>query len=301
MSDPIVLFENVTKQFNSTRAVDNVSFEVKKGRLLGLLGPNGSGKTTIIRMLTHILIPDAGTVRMYGNRIGPDTQARIGYLPEERGLYKKMKVGEQLIYLCRLRGLKHADAQNRIRYWLDRFEAINYINKELGELSKGMQQKIQFIATIAHDPDCLILDEPFSGLDPINSELLKKIMLELKQAGRTIFFATHRMEHAEQLCEDLALFNKGKLILSGEVAKIRASYGNNSIRIRFDGDNRFLDQLKKVRIIHRSSHYAEIRLLNGADDQEVLARAQEHARILSYELTEPGLQEIFIDMVTKDT
>lgn len=299
MNNSIVTFDNVTKLFGDERAVDGVSFEVKKGRIFGLLGPNGAGKTTSIRMLTYILVPDSGSVRLFGEPVGPQTQHWLGYLPEERGLYKKMKVAEQLIYLGRLRGLSRQAAEKSIRYWLERFEAIDWVDKEIGELSKGMQQKIQFIATIAHDPECLIFDEPFSGLDPINSELLKQVIIELKNAGKTIFFATHRMEQVEQLCDDIALFNKGKLILCGDLAEIRSSYGNNSVRLRFDGDNSFLDNLENVRINNRSAHYAEIRLFEGTNEQLILTEALKHVRIQSFELIEPGLQEIFIDSVSQ--
>jgi ABC-2 type transport system ATP-binding protein len=300
MSDSIVAFHGVTKSFGDHRAVDDVSFDVHKGRIFGLLGPNGAGKTTSIRMLTYILKPDSGSIRVFGTPVGPETQTRLGYLPEERGLYKKMKVGEQLIYLCRLRGLSRNDARQRIRFWLERFEAISWIGKEVGELSKGMQQKIQFVATIAHDPDCLIFDEPFSGLDPINSEMLKEVILELRNEGKTIFFATHRMEQVEQLCDDIALFSKGKLILNGDLDRIRSSYGHNSIRLRFIGDGSFLSGLQNVRINNKSTNFAEIRLLDGSDDQAILRQAQQHVRVLGFELVQPSIQEIFIDSVSRE-
>jgi len=300
MSDSIVRFNGVTKKFGDFHAVDDVSFEVRQGRIFGLLGPNGAGKTTSIRMLTYILKPDAGSITVFGIPTGPETQARLGYLPEERGLYKKMKVGEQLIYLARLRGLSRHDARDRIRYWLERFGAYDWIGQEVGELSKGMQQKIQFVATISHDPDCLIFDEPFSGLDPINSEMLKDVILELRDAGKTIFFATHRMEQVEQLCDDIALFNKGRLILNGDLDEIRSSYGHNSIRLRFTGDSRFLSELKNVRINNRSTNFAELRLLEGADDQAILQQAQRHVRIRGFELVQPSIQEIFIDSVSRE-
>ncbi len=299
MSDSIVEFSNVTKQFGNHRAVDNVSFVVRKGRIFGLLGPNGAGKTTSIRMLTYILKPDSGSIKMFGQPVGPETQKKLGYLPEERGLYKKMKVGEQLIYLCRLKGFTREKARSQIRYWLERFGALDWIGQEVGELSKGMQQKVQFIATIAHDPDCLIFDEPFSGLDPINSEMLKEAILELRDAGKTIFFATHRMEQVEQLCDDIALFNKGKLILQGDLTEIRSSYGLNSIRLRFSGDSRFLNNMENIRINNRSTNYAELRLLEGANDQLILREAQRHVRIHAFELVQPSIQEIFIDSVSK--
>ncbi len=300
MSDSIVRFNGVTKKFGDFRAVDDVSFEVRQGRIFGLLGPNGAGKTTSIRMLTYILKPDSGSITVFGIPAGPETQARLGYLPEERGLYKKMKVGEQLIYLARLRGLSRQDARERIRYWLERFGAYEWIGQEVGELSKGMQQKIQFVATISHDPDCLIFDEPFSGLDPINSEMLKDVILELRDAGKTIFFATHRMEQVEQLCDDIALFNKGQLILNGDLNQIRSSYGHNSIRLRFTGDSRFLSELKNVRVNNRSTNFAELRLLQDADDQAILREAQKYVRVQGFELVQPSIQEIFIDSVTRE-
>ncbi len=299
MSDSIVEFSNVTKRFGEHRAVDNVSFVVRQGRIFGLLGPNGAGKTTSIRMLTYILKPDSGSIKMFGQPVGPETQKKLGYLPEERGLYKKMKVGEQLIYLCRLKGFTREKARDRIRYWLKRFGALDWIGQEVSELSKGMQQKVQFVATIAHDPDCLIFDEPFSGLDPINSEMLKEAILELRDAGKTIFFATHRMEQVEQLCDDIALFNKGKLILQGDLAEIRSSYGHNSIRLRFSGDSRFLNDMENIRVNNRSTNYAELRLLEGADDQLILREAQRHVKIHGFELMQPSIQEIFIDSVSK--
>lgn len=300
MSDSVVEFSGVIKKFGDYCAVNNVSFKVSQGRIFGLLGPNGAGKTTSIRMLTSILKPDSGTIRVFGMPAGPETQARLGYLPEERGLYKKMKVGEQLVYLARLRGLSSQKARKSIRYWLERFNAYDWIGQEVGELSKGMQQKVQFVATIAHDPGCLIFDEPFSGLDPINSEMLKDVILELRESGKTIFFATHRMEQVEQLCDDIALFNKGRLILSGELGSIRSSYGENSVLLRFEGDSRFLTGLKNVRINNRSTNFAEIRLLEGADDQAILREAQRHVRVLGFELVQPSIQEIFIDSVSKE-
>ncbi len=300
MSDSIVRFKDVTKQFGDLRAVDDVSFEVGQGRIFGLLGPNGAGKTTSIRMLTYILKPDSGSIEVFGIPVGPETQTRLGYLPEERGLYKKMKVGEQLVYLARLRGLSRQDARKRIRYWLERFGAYDWIGQEVGELSKGMQQKIQFVATIAHDPDCLIFDEPFSGLDPINSEMLKEVILELRDSGKTIFFATHRMEQVEQLCDDIALFSKGKLILNGDLNQIRSSYGHNSIRLRFTGDSRFLSDMKNIRINNRSTNYAELRLLEGADDQAILREAQKYVRVQGFDLVQPSIQEIFIDSVSRE-
>lgn len=296
----VIEVENISKSFGDTQAVRNVSFEVPKSRIFGLLGPNGAGKTTAIRIINHILIADSGSVTINGLKVSPQTQSMIGYMPEERGLYKKMKVGEQLIYLAQLKGLNRADAEQKTRYWLNRFEAIDWYNKEIGELSKGMSQKIQFIATIAHDPDIYIFDEPFSGLDPINSEMLKEIVIDLREEGNTILFSTHRMEQVEQMCDDICLFNKGKAVLQGNLREIKQNFGKNTVNIEFEGDHSFLDKLEGVRINNRSTNFAEIRVLNGQNMQDILKTAMEHAEIYKFERVEPSLTEIFISTVGED-
>ena len=247
-----------------------------------------------------ILIADSGSVSINGHPVSSKTQSMIGYMPEERGLYKKMKVGEQLIYLAQLKGLSHAEAKQKTRYWLDRFEATDWYYKEIGELSKGMSQKIQFIATIAHDPDIYIFDEPFSGLDPINSEMLKDIVLELREKGNTVLFSTHRMEQVEQMCDDICLFNKGRAVLKGNLRNIKQKFGKNTINIEFEGDASFLDKLDSVRINNRSTNFAEIRVLNGQDMQNILKTAMDHAEIYKFERVEPSLTEIFISTVGED-
>ncbi len=292
--------KQVSKLYGTFKAVDNVSFKVEKGRIFGLLGPNGAGKTSMIRMINHITMPDEGTVTFNGQKVDETTQQRIGYLPEERGLYKKMKVGEQLMYLIRLRGLSKEDARKAISYWLDRFEATSWIGKEVGDLSKGMQQKIQFVAAIAHDPDLYIFDEPFSGLDPINSETLKRVIIELRDRGKTILFATHRMEQVEQMCDDICLFNKGKAILSGDLRSIKQRMGRNTINLEFHGDGSFLDELENVRIGNRSTNFAEIRMLGNTNPQDILTKAMENANIMKFELVQPALNEIFIETVGSD-
>jgi ABC-2 type transport system ATP-binding protein len=292
--------KQVSKLYGSFKAVDNVTLVVEKGRIFGLLGPNGAGKTSMIRMINHITVPDEGSISFDGVRINESTQQRIGYLPEERGLYKKMKVGEQLMYLTRLRGLSKDDARTSIRYWLERFEADSWIGKEVGDLSKGMQQKIQFIAAIAHNPDLYIFDEPFSGLDPINSEILKRVIIELRDKGKTILFATHRMEQVEQMCDDICLFNNGKAILSGDLRSIKQKMGRNTINLEFHGDGAFLDELESVRINNRSTNFAEIRLLVGTDPQDVLRKALNSTNVLKFELVQPTLNEIFIETVGSD-
>lgn len=289
--------QSVSKTFHKTRAVDDVSFSIPQGVIYGLLGPNGAGKTTTLRMINYIIVPDEGRVLIEGTPVSHTTQEWIGYLPEERGLYKKMKVGEQLMYLGRLKGLSAAEAQKQIDYWLDRFDARGWKDKEVGELSKGMHQKIQFISTILHDPQICIFDEPFSGLDPINSETLKKVILELKDAGKTILFATHRMEQVEQMCDYICLFNHGKVVLDGRLDEIRRTFGKNTIELQYQGDGSFLDNLEGVRINNRSNNYAELRLLENTDDQKILNEAMQHARIEKFELVMPSLNEVFISTV----
>ncbi len=297
---PVIQFREVSKSFGDTKAVNDVNFKVTQGRIFGLLGPNGAGKTTAIRMINHILIPDSGQITINGQEPSPDTQRMIGYLPEERGLYKKMKVGEQLIYLGQLKGMTADEAKKAARYWLERFDALDWTDKTVGELSKGMSQKIQFIATIAHDPDIYIFDEPFSGLDPINSETLKEVVLELRDKGKTILFSTHRMEQVEQMCDEICLFNKGRTVLNGDLRQIKSSFGKNTINLEFEGDPSFLDRLENVRINNRSTNFAEIRVLDGQSPQHILQTAMDNAEIYTFKRVEPSLQEIFISTVGED-
>jgi len=292
--------QNVSKSFGETKAVDNVSFEAEKGRIFGLLGPNGAGKTTTIRMINYITLQDNGKIFINDLPVSPKTQKMIGYMPEERGLYKKMKVGEQLMYLAQLKGMNKTDAREKISYWLRRFNAYDWHSKVVGELSKGMSQKIQFISTIVHNPEIYIFDEPFSGLDPINSELLKEIIIELKEEGNTILFSTHRMEQVEQMCDDICLFNNGKVVLTGNLRQIKKDFGKNTVLLEFQGDSQFLDELKDVRINNRSTNFAEIRILNGLNPQEILKKAMYNADIHKFQLVEPSLNEIFISTVGED-
>lgn len=295
-----ILVENISKTFGKTHAVNQVSFDVEEGQIFGLLGPNGAGKTTTIRMINYILTPDEGSITINNQPASPATQKMIGYMPEERGLYKKMKVEEQLMYLVQLKGMNAKAARKAIHYWLERFNALEWVKKEVSELSKGMSQKIQFIATIAHDPDIYIFDEPFSGLDPINSELLKEVIIELRNSGKTILFSTHRMEQVEQMCDNICLFNNGKAVLQGNLREIKASFGKNTINLEFEGDSSFLDKLQNVRINNRSTNFAEIRVLDGQNMQDLLKLAMEHVEIHKFERVEPSLNEIFISTVGED-
>ncbi len=289
--------EHVVKRYGRLTAVDDVSFEALPGRILGLLGPNGAGKTSTIRMITHITAPDEGQIRYDDRPVGRWSQERLGYLPEERGLYKKLTVGDQLLYLAELKGVARGEARRRLRAWLQRFDATEWVDRKTEELSKGMQQKVQFIATLLHDPTLLILDEPFGGLDPINAELLREVIWELRDEGRCILFASHRMEQVEQLCDDICLVSKGKIVLEGPLREIKSRFGKNTVVIEFDGEAGFtagLEERRIARVISRSHNRVELQLLDGTSSRDVLnhvlARVDDLYR---FELTEPPLSEIF--------
>lgn len=293
----VIKVNNVTKVFGEMKAVNEVSFEIPSGKIYGILGPNGAGKTTTIRMINHIMIPDSGEILVQGKQAGPETQRLIGYMPEERGLYKKMKVGEHLVYLARLKGMSDSDAKKSLNYWLERFEAMEWKKKEVGELSKGMQQKIQFIATIAHDPDIYIFDEPFSGLDPINSELLKEVILELKAKGKTVLFSTHRMEQVEQMCDNICLYNQGRKVLDGNLNDIKKSFGRNTVVMEFEGDPSFFDRFEGIRFNNRSNRFVEMILGDSMSPNELLREAMGNIEIIRFEQVYPSLHEIFIQTV----
>ncbi|MEM1054765.1 MAG: ATP-binding cassette domain-containing protein [Bacteroidota bacterium] len=298
---PVLRLNNVTKRYGQTLAVDGVSFTAEPGRLFGLLGPNGAGKTSTIRMIAHITAPDSGTITLGGKAVSPATQRRMGYLPEERGLYRKMKVGEQLVYLARLKGMTAHKAETASRRWLERFDAADWFGKKVEELSKGMQQKVQFVATVMHAPDLVILDEPFSGLDPINAEVLQETVAELREGGRTVLFASHRMEQVEQLCDDLCLIARGRVVLSGSLREVKQRYGRDTASLHFDGDGAFLDQLAAsgaVSVLSRTVHSATLRLGEGTAPRDVLRAALDgSAEVDRFELHEPPLAEIFREAV----
>src|SRR3984885_11696545 len=227
---------NIVKQYAGHTALNDVSLEVERGQIFGLLGPNGAGKTSLIRIVNQITAPDSGEVYFNGEKLNQSHINRIGYLPEERGLYKKMEIGEQMIYLARLKGLTRDEAQKRLKFWFEKLGMETWRKKKIEELSKGMQQKAQFVATVLHEPDLIILDEPFSGFDPVNAELIKDEILELNRKGATILFSTHRMESVEELCDSIALLNKSKKILDGKVRAIRNSYRNNTYLVEYTGE-----------------------------------------------------------------
>lgn len=292
--------QSVTKQYGKTVAVNKVSFEAKEGSIFGLLGPNGAGKSSTIRMITHITIPDKGEILFQGKSVGRWSQEKMGYLPEERGLYKKMKVGEQLLYLARLKGMAKMDAQKNLDYWLDRFDASSWKTKKVDELSKGMQQKIQFIATLLHQPELLIFDEPFSGLDPINATLLQEIILELKNEGKTILFASHRMEQVEQICDEICLINKGEVVLNGNVRHIKKQYGRERVALEFEGNATFLTELQElphITLLNYTQNSATFKIETADAAKQILEKALVNVEIIRFEIMEPSLNEIFIKTV----
>ncbi len=291
--------ENVTKQFGEFTAVENLSFEVKAGRVFGFLGPNGAGKTTTIRMIVGITIPDEGKVELFGSKITPEIRDRIGYLPEERGLYKKMKVQDQLRYFAALKGVSQKEADERIDFWLDRMKLSEWKLKKTTDLSKGMSQKLQFISTMLHDPDLLILDEPFSGLDPVNVEFMKGVIAEIKSRDKTIIFSTHLMETAEKLCDDIMLLNKSRKVIAGSLREIKSSYGKNVISLRCIGGEEVLKDESLVANIVEHADEKEIFLTEEGNAQMLLKRLIESgAEVTKFEMIEPSLNDIFIEKVT---
>lgn len=289
----------IRKSYDQFVAVDDLSLAIAAGQIYGLLGPNGAGKTSSIRMMIGITYPDSGEVRMFGEPLQRAHLRRIGYLPEERGLYKKMKILDQLSLLGQLKGLSAQQATERAKHWCDRLEISGWLDKKVEDLSKGMQQKIQFIAALLHDPGFIIMDEPFAGLDPANTVLLKDVLLELKQAGKTILFSTHRMDQVERMCDSICLVNHGKAVLQGELKQVKAGYGRHNVQLAYEGDDSFLRNSALVAAANNYGNYVEVKLQPGADAQELLHLAASQASITRFELMEPSLEEIFIDVVGK--
>ena len=286
---------DITKRYGDFTAVDDLSFDVRSGRVFGFLGPNGAGKTTTIRMIVGITVPDKGTIKFDGTQVSYQTQSRIGYLPEERGLYKKMKVVDQLRYFAALKGVAGAEADKRIDHWLGRMELADWKQKKTTDLSKGMQQKIQFISCVLHDPDLLILDEPFSGLDPVNVEFLMDVIDEFRTNDKTIIFSTHLMETAERLCSDILLINRSRKVVAGSLREIKSSFDKNLIAIRADGAEKVLldNTLVAKKIEHADE--LEIHLADNVDPQMLLQRLVESGSVISkFERIEPSLNDIFI-------
>jgi len=296
---PAVTLDGVTKRFNSVTAVSNLSLQVNQGAIYGLLGPNGAGKTTTLRMILRILVPDEGSIRILGQPLSDRTQDLIGYLPEERGLYPRMKLREVLVFLACLKRLSAAEAERRCQAWLERLELGQWAERKVIDLSKVMQQKAQFIAAVIHRPPLLILDEPFAGLDPINAALIKDLMLELRDEGATLILSTHRMEQVEMMCDGICLINRGRSVLAGNLREIKKAYGKNTVRIEYEGPGDFLDQPAVVAQLNHFGAAVDVKLRPGADPQEILRAAiQRGVRIHRFELMEPPLNDIFIEKVS---
>jgi ABC-2 type transport system ATP-binding protein len=292
----IVELDRISKSYESKVAVKDLSFRIEPGEMFGLLGPNGAGKTSTIRMMIGITMPDSGTVSLFQQPFRRESLARVGYLPEERGLYKKMKVLDQLVLLGQLHGLDKVTATTRAKTWSERLQIADSLDKKTEELSKGMQQKIQFISTLLHEPGLIIMDEPFSGLDPVNATLLQDTLLELRGAGKAILFSTHRMDQVEKLCDSICLMNHGAAVLAGNMREVKSRFERDRVVIEFEGDASFLNHPVVAEAKNYNGH-AELRLKPQADAQPLLRAAIAVARVNKFELVEPSLEEIFIQTV----
>ena len=300
----IIECKNVSKAFGEKVALDNVSVDIPKGQIFGLLGPNGAGKTTLIRIINRITIPNSGTVFFDGRPITQDDVEKIGYLPEERGLYRKMKVGEQAMYFAQLKGMSYREAQDELKKWFIRFGIESWWNKKVEELSKGMAQKVQFITTVVHKPKLLILDEPFSGFDPVNAQVIREEILRLRDEGATIILSTHNMESVEELCDNIALINKSKVVISGGVEEIRRKYGNNNVELIYTGAGSIGSVPGKFAVLsdvdESGRHTAVLALDNDCDTnsaiKEIMALGY---KISSFKELVPRMNDIFIKLVTE--
>jgi ABC-2 type transport system ATP-binding protein len=295
-----LIVEHVNKSFAQFQAIKDLSMEVQEGAIFGFLGANGAGKTTTMRMILDILRPDSGRITWSGEEVREVPRRNWGYLPEERGLYPKMKVDEQLLFLARLNGLSKTDAEKELDEWFERFQINANRKKKIGELSKGNQQKVQFLAAILHDPAILIMDEPFSGLDPVNANVLKEAFLEMHRRGKTIIFSTHQLEQVEELCQDIVIINKGQTIVQGSVREVKRQHGRNVVRLKLDNDAevRWLDTLEGVQVTKSREDYIEMQIQANLNPNFIVEAALSHGGIISrFELAEPSLTDIFIERV----
>ena len=307
MTEPLVVdVQGVTKRYAGHTAVRDLSLQVPRGTIYGLLGPNGAGKTTTIRMIMDIIIPDEGSVALFGEAGGGrDSSEKIGYLPEERGLYKKMKVADLLVFLAETKGVDRAAAKEQTAEWLERLGLTDWIRKKVDDLSKGMQQKVQFIATVLHGPELLILDEPFSGFDPVNTQLMKDVVVELSRRGTTVLFSTHIMEQAEKICSSVCIIAKGKKVVDGPLAEVKRGHGGRHVIVAVEDNlNRIREVLSDRTLVKRADdygQYAELEMAEGADPQRVLhGLVESGARVTRFEIAEPTLNKVFIDLVGED-
>lgn len=296
--------EHVVKRYAKHLALDDVSVQVRRGTVFGLLGPNGAGKTTLIRIINRITAPDTGAVYLNGKPLSASDVLHIGYLPEERGLYRKMKVGEQAIYLARLKGIDKATAVRRLQAWFEKFEITDWWNKKVEELSKGMQQKVQFICTVIHEPDLMIFDEPFSGFDPVNAELLKREILALRDKGCTIIFSTHNMQSVEEICDDIALINHSKVVLSGKVSDVRAQFGKGMINVVLRSPIPLSEEELKSFVVREKKFEGDKQSLRiersaGQTNRNLIEALPERCEVLLFEEEIPSMNDIFISTVEK--
>jgi ABC-2 type transport system ATP-binding protein len=298
VTDAAIRLTGVRKAYSGHVAVEGLSLDIPRGGAFGLLGPNGAGKTTTLRMIMNILRPDEGSIEILGAAAGQETRDRVGYMPEERGLYPRMVLEEQLLFFAALKGVPRAEASRRLPPWLERMGLTAWRNRKVNELSKGMQQKAQFIATVLHEPEVLILDEPLSGLDPVGVNLMRDVFVDLRRQGRTLVLSSHQMETVERLCDSIALINRGRKVLEGTVKDVKGRHGKNTIVLAYDGDGSFLASLPGVLKLSDFGRYVEVRMADGADAQAILRAASERLRVSRFEVVEPSLHDIFVERVT---
>ena len=292
----ILEVNNIVKKYDDFTAVNDVSFKVEEGSIYVILGPNGAGKTTTIRMVMNIIAPDTGTITLFNQSMNDELKSRIGYLPEERGIYQKMKVIDVLVFLAELKGMEAAHARKTAYEWLEKFQLNQNIDSKVNELSKGMQQKLQIISTIIHNPDLIILDEPFSGLDPVNINLVKNIMLDLQKDGKAIMFSTHQMEAAQKLCTEVLMINKGNKVLDGKLAEILSQHGKNSVQVEFRGNPQVFKDLKMVNKVDEYQNYVEVELKEGSTASQLLKEIVDKVEVSSMQSMKSSLNEIFISL-----
>jgi ABC-2 type transport system ATP-binding protein len=299
LNDNALVLKGIRKAFAGHVAVQDLSLQVPRNSVFGLLGPNGAGKTTTLRMVMDILGPDAGTIEILGRPADHAARDRIGYMPEERGLYPRMVLEEQLVFMAAIKGVPRKEAEKRLGPWLERFSLVDWRKRKTNELSKGMQQKAQFIATVLHEPEVLIMDEPTSGLDPVGMDVMRDAMLDLRRGGTTIVLSSHQMDTVERLCDRVALINRGEKILDGAVSEVKARHGKNTVALAFEGDGSFIELLPGVAKVTDFGQYLEVRLRDGHDPQALLNEAAARLRLRRFEIVQPSLHDIFVETVTR--
>jgi ABC-2 type transport system ATP-binding protein len=298
VSEEAIRLSGVSKAFSGHAAVQDLSLTVPRGSAFGLLGPNGAGKTTTLRMIMNVMGPDSGTIEILGQPATQKTRDRVGYMPEERGLYPRMVVEEQLLFFAELKGVPRKEGARRLQPWLERLGLVEWRRRKLNELSKGMQQKAQFIATVLHEPDVLILDEPLSGLDPVGVNVMRDVFVDLRRQGKTVVLSSHQMETVERLCDAIALIHRGRKVLDGPVSEVKSRHGKNTVVLSYEGDGSFLSTLPGVLKVNDFGRYVEIKMAEGADPQAILREASARIRVSRFEVVEPSLHDIFVEQVT---